>query len=81
MMHIVRDIFWLSVKHDVKITGSFIPGKSNVLADKISRLHSVFDANVARFLLSGMTDALVYCYERKLRKYRTIWILSLLLRK
>jgi hypothetical protein len=61
LMPIVCEIFWLSVKHDIKITGSYIPGRDNVLADKISRLHTVFEANVARFLLSGMTDSVVCC--------------------
>ena len=52
IMPIVRNFFWLCVKHDITVTGLFIPGKLNVLADNISRLHNVFSANCARFTIA-----------------------------
>jgi hypothetical protein len=52
LMPIIRNIFWLCVKYDIIVSGLFIPGKLNVLADHISRLHNVFSANCARFSLA-----------------------------
>ena len=52
IMPIVRNIFWLCIKYDICVTGLFIPGKLNVLADNISRLHNVFSANCARLTIA-----------------------------
>ena len=39
-MTVVREIFWLSTLYNFKIKAVHIPGKLNVFADAISRLHS-----------------------------------------
>jgi hypothetical protein len=61
LMILVRNLFWLSVKYDFRLTASFIPGRLNVLSDKISRLE---DRNIAFELielLSGNTDSILEC--------------------
>jgi hypothetical protein len=40
MLSIMQQIFWLSVKHEFRLSASIIPGKINVLSDLISRLPS-----------------------------------------
>jgi hypothetical protein len=61
LMPIVREIFWLSVEYNLLISSSYIQGSHNVLADRISRMHSSVEANKARFLLAGGTNATVVC--------------------
>ena len=39
-MTIVREIFWLATIFNFQIRAVHIPGKQNILADAISRLHS-----------------------------------------
>jgi hypothetical protein len=39
VMQIIRELYWLSVKHGFKLTASFLPGTLNTLADAISRFH------------------------------------------
>ena len=39
MMPFLRELFWLSAIYNFKITAKFVPGKLNILADTISRLH------------------------------------------
>ena len=38
-MKCIREIHWLSVRFDFRITARHIPGKDNVLCDALSRLH------------------------------------------
>ena len=39
MLVIVQHIFWFSIKFGFKLTALFIPGKLNIVSDRISRLH------------------------------------------
>ena len=43
-MSCLRELFWLSIKHDFLLTACHIRGEDNVLADMVSRLHSPFYA-------------------------------------
>jgi hypothetical protein len=61
LMPIVREIFWLGVEYNLLISSSFIKGAHNVLADRISRMHSSMEANDARFLLAGGSDSIITC--------------------
>ena len=38
-MSILRELFWLSVLYDFRVSAVHVPGTDNVLADVISRLH------------------------------------------
>ena len=74
IMPLIRQIFWLCVKHDIIITGQFIPGKLNILADRISRLEEVDSANQARFILANFDDVrLVACVEH-MSKAAFVWL-------
>ena len=60
-MPLVREIFWLSVKYDFTLRAVFLAGTDNVLADRISRLDVLENANEAWYILSGMTGCEVSC--------------------
>jgi hypothetical protein len=62
LLVLIREIFWLSVQFNFKLTASFIPGKENVLADRISRLHSRELAVEAQHLLGG-SESVILCSE------------------
>ena len=46
IMACLRQLFWLSVKFDFKITAHYLPGSKNHLADTISRLHELYHASL-----------------------------------
>ena len=52
LMLVIRELFWYSVKYDFRLTASFIPGKLNVLSDRVSRLDEPLAAVEAFDLLS-----------------------------
>lgn len=39
VMDCLRELFWLAVQHNFTIQAKYVPGKLNVVADAISRLH------------------------------------------
>ena len=61
LLALVQEIFWLSVRYGFKLSAAHIPGVSNVLADRISRLHSLHEAFDARLLLAGFSSAVILC--------------------
>ena len=64
MMSLIRELFWLSVSHDFRLTARFIPGKLNVLADRISRLVEPKAALDAWNLLNYLTPFNCFmCYH------------------
>jgi hypothetical protein len=61
LMRVIREIFWLSVEADVVISGVYLPGYLNVLADKISRLHDMRSARDACSMLLPLGSSVVGC--------------------
>ena len=59
-MLIVRELFWLSVKYDFRLTALYTPGKLNVLSDRVSRLDEPVAALEAFELLSVSYTIPVY---------------------
>jgi hypothetical protein len=53
LLSIVKELFWLSVEFEFRLSAVHLPGKFNLFSDKLSRLHCVYDANYAMFLLTG----------------------------
>ena len=53
LMPLVREMFWLAVEFDFKLTAIFIPGVQNVMADRLSRLNEPRCAYEALQLLTG----------------------------
>lgn len=54
LMSLIRELFWLSVLYDFKISASHIPGDLNFLADRLSRLNSLPHAIDAANMLSTL---------------------------
>ena len=63
LLHIIKQLFWLSVEFDFRLTAVHLPGKFNLFSDKLSRLFTMYDANYAVFLLTGGRMNIVYCNE------------------
>jgi hypothetical protein len=61
LMARAQEIFWLSVRFNFKLSAAHIPGVSNTLADRISRLNYLHDAFDARLLLANNTPAVTMC--------------------
>jgi hypothetical protein len=62
LLVIVKELFWLSVEHNFRLSAKHLPGILNVFSDHLSRMHDVSSANNAHCLLLGSTSsANVYC--------------------
>ena len=61
LLAIVKELFWLSVQYNFRLSSKHLPGKLNVFSDKLSRLHEVFSANSARVMLQGSSPDCVLC--------------------
>jgi hypothetical protein len=61
LLTLIREIYWLSVKHDFKLSASHIPGVENVLSDGISRMFNVDKALLMKELLMQNPNACMYC--------------------
>ena len=53
MLAIIQKLFWLSVQHGFRLTAAYLPGKLNILSDRISRLNDVDAAIEAKILLTN----------------------------
>jgi hypothetical protein len=60
MLSIIKELFWLSVKYNFLLSASYIPGKLNVISDRISRLSDINCAYDACELLR-VSNGLVPC--------------------
>jgi hypothetical protein len=61
LMPVVQELFWCSVLHKFRLSAVHIPGKDNVLSDRLSRLHDTNAALDARFLLTLNNVDFVSC--------------------
>jgi hypothetical protein len=61
MLVIIKELFWQSVKFNFKLSASYLPGKLNILSDRISGLHEFGCAVDANVLLKEVNSDLVYC--------------------
>jgi hypothetical protein len=39
MLHIVQELFWCSVQFYFKLSAAHLPGKRNIVSDRISRMN------------------------------------------
>jgi hypothetical protein len=44
LFSLIQELFWCSVSYNFKLSASYIPGKLNIISDRISRMH---DRNAA----------------------------------
>jgi hypothetical protein len=61
MLSIVKELFWYSVKFNFLLSASFIPGKLNIMSDRISRLNDVESARQAYQLLKNCDGDVILC--------------------
>jgi hypothetical protein len=61
LLAIIHQLFWLSVKYQLKLTASHIAGGLNIASDRVSRLHSIPEAMEAKSLLSDSWEELECC--------------------
>ena len=61
LLGIIQMLFWLSFRHKFKLSAAFIPGKLNLLSDRLSRLDNPVCAVEAQNWLSGSDGAEVEC--------------------
>jgi hypothetical protein len=61
LLLILKKLFWMSVKFNFRLTAAFIPGKQNILSDRLSRLDEIVCANEAHVLLQGGDLAEIEC--------------------
>jgi hypothetical protein len=63
MMVFIRELFWLSIFYKFKLTASYLPGKQNIMSDRISRLHELNSANEACLLLFNGAQFPILCND------------------
>jgi hypothetical protein len=61
MILIIQQLFWLSVIHNFKLTASFIPGRLNILSDRLSRLDVRSSAIECNWLLTNGQGNVIQC--------------------
>ena len=61
LLLILKKLFWMSVKFNFRLTASFIPGKLNIISDRLSRLDEAWCANEAHELLGGGDCSEIEC--------------------
>lgn len=61
LLNIIQKLFWMSVKYNFRLTAAFIPGKQNILSDRLSRLDEPLCAQEAWYLLSGNETVVLEC--------------------
>jgi hypothetical protein len=56
MLGILQKLFWLSVKYGFKLSAVHLPGRLNILSDRISRLHEITCACEAKNYLTDDSE-------------------------
>ena len=53
LLVLIKKLCWLSIGHGFKLTAAYLPGRLNILSDRISRLHEPESAIEAHETLSN----------------------------
>jgi hypothetical protein len=61
LLAIIYELFWLSMTYSFKLSAAFVPGRSNVLADCLSRMNVFDHALCAHNLLVGECPMMIPC--------------------
>jgi hypothetical protein len=72
LLLLIKELFWLSVEFDFRVSAKYLPGVDNILSDRLSRLHSIYNANVAFFLLYGFSKCACCNYHMSYRAYLSL---------
>jgi hypothetical protein len=81
LLAIVKELFWLSIQYNFRLSAKFLPGKLNVFSDKLSRLHEKYSALIACMMLQGSSPDCVVCqgkmsyssYASLQRSWKEVW--------
>ena len=63
LLSLIQEIFWLAVRWNFKLSASFVPGKLNFLADRLSRLNQRHLAIEANLMLSNFKPCVIFCNQ------------------
>jgi hypothetical protein len=63
MLSIIKQLFWLSVEFDFRLSAQHLPGRLNVLSDCLFRLDVVDSAVLAKSFLSVSVNEIVECAD------------------
>ena len=61
LLPLVQELFWWSISMNFKPSATFIPGKLNILRDRLSRLYDKQAAYEAQALLNNFSDEIILC--------------------
>ena len=61
LLALIRELYWLSVKYDFRLSASHIPGVDNVLSDGISRMFDIDKALLMKELLLPDPNVCMSC--------------------
>ena len=61
LLPFIQELFWLSITMNFKLSASFIPGKLNILSDRLLRLHETRAACEAQALLNNFSYEIILC--------------------
>jgi hypothetical protein len=53
LLVIIKKLFWLNIEHGFKLTAAYLPGRLNIISDRISWLHESESAVEAHAMLSN----------------------------
>ena len=56
LLGIVQKLFWLSIEFGFRLSAVHLPGRLNILSDRISRMDNVESANEAKFYLTNESE-------------------------
>jgi hypothetical protein len=73
LLLLIKQLFWLSVEYNFRLSAEYLPGKLNFLADGLSRMHEKFHANYAMYLLTGNSLNCLPCrYHMSYKAYLSL---------
>lgn len=61
LLSIIKELFWLSVEYNFKLSAKHLAGNLNILSDGISRLHNFNNAKLTHQLLSNNSNIPIFC--------------------
>jgi hypothetical protein len=61
LLKLVKELFWLTVEFNFKLSAKFLPGKDNIMSDRLSRLDDKSSAIEAHYLMYGLCFPVVFC--------------------
>jgi hypothetical protein len=61
LLSIVKELFWLSVQYNFRLSAKHIAGTLNIFSDNLSRLHNRYNAAIAHDMLTCSVPGVIVC--------------------